>query len=86
MTATNINLEKAKSTISTWKNNPHLMPNISDTFEAHIFVGPINPSVEQADKTNSTLTSFFAVPTGWNKNHNTKNHGHTRIRLVLCRQ
>src|SRR6185437_1465441 len=42
----NTHIEKAKSTISTWKQNIHLMPNISDTFEAHLFVGPINPSAE----------------------------------------
>jgi hypothetical protein len=42
----NSHIEKAKSTISTWKENTHLMPNISDTFEAHLFVGPINPSIE----------------------------------------
>lgn len=42
----NTHIEKAKSTISTWENNIQLMPNISDTFEAHLFVGPINPPVE----------------------------------------
>ena len=43
---TNSHIEKANATIASWKNNPELMPNIADTFEAHLFVGPINPSVE----------------------------------------
>lgn len=44
--STNLHIEKAKATIANWKENPHLMPNISDTFEAHLFVGPINPPQE----------------------------------------
>lgn len=43
---TNAHIEKAKSTIAAWQQNPQLMPNISDTFEAHLFVGPINPPAE----------------------------------------
>ncbi len=43
---TNIHIEKAKSTIESWKKSPQVMPNISDTFESHLFVGPINPPVE----------------------------------------
>jgi len=31
--------------MNSWKKNPALMPAISDTFEAHLFVGPLNPSV-----------------------------------------
>lgn len=44
--SSNLHIEKANSTIALWQKNPELMPNISDTFEAHLFVGPINPSVE----------------------------------------
>ena len=42
----NMQVEKAKATIAAWQANPTLMPNIADTFESHLFVGPINPSVE----------------------------------------
>jgi hypothetical protein len=43
---TNVHIEKARLTIAAWKQNPALMPRLSDTFESHIFVGPINPSKE----------------------------------------
>lgn len=42
----NIHIDQAYATIASWKQNPQRMPNISDTFEAHLFVGPINPSTE----------------------------------------
>jgi hypothetical protein len=42
----NIHVTNAKATIAEWKNNAQSMPAISDTFESHLFVGPINPSPE----------------------------------------
>jgi hypothetical protein len=44
---TNPHIQAAQETIASWKKNPELMPTISDIFESHLFVGPINPSPEQ---------------------------------------
>jgi hypothetical protein len=46
----NVHLERAKSTIAKWQQNPHLIPQIADTFECHIFVGPIDPNFQLEDE------------------------------------
>jgi hypothetical protein len=43
----NLHLEKARATVALWQQHPNLMPQIADTFECHIFVGPIDPTATQ---------------------------------------
>lgn len=42
----NIHIHEASQQVLAWENNSALMPAISDTFECHIFVAPLNPSEE----------------------------------------
>jgi hypothetical protein len=45
-TALNTHINQASKQVLAWSKNPELMPAISDTFECHIFVAPLNPSEE----------------------------------------
>lgn len=42
----NTHISEASQQVLAWSKNPEMMPAISDTFECHIFVSPLNPSEE----------------------------------------
>ena len=42
----NSHINEASKQVLAWNKNPETMPVISDTFECHIFVAPLNPNEE----------------------------------------
>ena len=42
----NAHINEASKQVLAWNQHPETMPAISDTFECHIFVAPLNPSKE----------------------------------------
>lgn len=42
----NAHIDEASNQVLTWSKNPEMMPGISDIFECHIFVEPLNPNEE----------------------------------------
>lgn len=45
-TVLNPHIHEASEQVFAWSQNPKMMPAISDTFECHIFVAPLNPNEE----------------------------------------